>query len=215
MLNARNCNWKIAQKRRKEKHGVQKLDSYPGLIVQETGIRTQLTNNVFTRQTAPKTTFCSLTSVRRHHRSICVCVCVCVCMGARSCVCVCVCVCVCARYVIWTTPAITNTVRGLWPVTVEEWYGPTQVQRGAQQADRRSDWEQDMRVTDGSRALDHGGLPVHQCRPDDDRSTGPVVALVGPSLSAPNSVAAVPVLARTQLTLPCCQAHCSACGRCC
>ena len=57
-----------------------------------------------------------------------------------------------------------------------------------------------------------GGLAVHTCRPDDDRSTGTVA---DPPLSAPNSVAAVPVPARTQLTLPCCQAHCSACGRCC
>ena len=66
-----------------------------------------------------------------------------------------------------------------------------------------------------------GGLGVHKCRPDDDCSTGTVAdpSLSAPnsvaSLSAPNSVAAVPVPARTQLTLPCCQAHCSACGRCC
>ena len=57
-----------------------------------------------------------------------------------------------------------------------------------------------------------GGLAVHKCRPDDDRSTGTVA---DPPLSAPNSVVAVPVPARTQLTLPCCKAHCSACGRCC
>ena len=48
------------------------------------------------------------------------------------------------RCVIWTTPATTNTMHGLWPVTVEEWHGPTQVQRGAEQIDRRSDWEQEM-----------------------------------------------------------------------
>ena len=57
-----------------------------------------------------------------------------------------------------------------------------------------------------------GGLAVHKCRPDDDRSTCPVA---GPSFSAPNSVAAVPVPARTHLSLPCCQAHCSASSRCC
>ena len=57
-----------------------------------------------------------------------------------------------------------------------------------------------------------GGLAVHKCRPDGDRSIGTVA---DPPLSAPNSVAAVPVPATTQLTLPYCQAHCSACGRCC
>ena len=56
-----------------------------------------------------------------------------------------------------------------------------------------------------------GGLTVHKC-PPDDRSSCPAE---GPSSSACNSVTAVPMPASTKLSLPCCQAYCSASGRCC
>ena len=104
------------------------------------------------------------------------------------------------RYFIWTTPTTTNTMRrSLWLVTLKEWGGPTADQIGSRTCPACKRWFRSAE-----------GLAVHKCLPDNDRSLCPVA---GPSSSAPNSVAAVPVSVRTQLSLLCYRAHCSACGR--